>query len=316
MASQTLVQAKLFINNEIVRGVAETLIDINPMYAVLPFDGYEGQAVLVNREVTLGDSQTLAVDTTITAKAAATNTQSSFSATRLIGDVELDELVALQSVGAGVDQMAIEIASKAKSISRLFQTGMATGTGTSPAMNSLHYLLATYGSTQYTTATGGTTSQALSFALMDELMDLVLAKDGTVDWLMCPARTMRSYKVLLRALGGTAMDEVITLPDGRVTIGYEGVPLFKNTFLSVTETADGAALTGGAMTSMYAGCWDDGSRRIGVAAIHPIAAPAGITVKAVGPMESKDSSLFRVVQYANLLTYNIKGLARLTSLSN
>ena len=316
MASQTLVQAKLFINNEIVQGVAETLIDVNPMYAVLPFDGYEGQAVLVNREVTLGNTETLAVDTTISAKTAATNTQSSFTATRLIGDVEMDELVALQSAGAGVDQMAIEIRSKAKSISRLFQTGMATGSGTSPAMNSFHYLLDTYGSTQYTTATGGTTSQALSFALMDEMLDLVLAKDGQVDWIMCPARTMRSYKVLLRALGGTAMDDVITLPDGRTVIGYEGIPIFKNTYLSTTETADGAALVSGTMTSMYAGCWDDGSRRVGVAAIHPVAAPAGITVKMVGAMESKDSSLVRVVQYANLLTYNIKGIARLTSLSN
>ena len=108
MASQTLVQAKLFINNEIVSGVVEDIITINPFYAVLPFEGYEGQAILVNREVVLGNSEVLAVDTTISAKAAATFTQSSFSATRLIGDVEMDDLVAIQSSGGGVDQMAIE----------------------------------------------------------------------------------------------------------------------------------------------------------------------------------------------------------------
>lgn len=313
MASQTLVQAKLFINNEIIQGVVEDIISVNPIYSMLPFMGYEGQAILVNREVTLGTSEVLAVDTTISAKAAATFTQTSYSATRLIGDVELDNLVAIQSVGAGVDQMAIEISSKAKSIARLFQTGMATGTGTSPQMNSLHSLC---DSSQYTTATGGTTSQALSFALLDELLDLVVAKDGEVDWIMMPKRTMRSYKVLLRALGGTSQTEVITLPDGRTTISYESVPIFKNEYLSVAETADGAALTGGAMTSVWAGCFDDGSSRIGLSGIHPIAAPAGIQVKQVGEMETKDSGLFRVVQYANLVNFNRRGLARLTSISN
>jgi hypothetical protein len=313
MASQTLVQAKLFINNEIVSGVVEDIISVNPIYNLIPFQGYSGQAILVNREVVLGDSQVLAVDTTITAKAAATFTQASYSATRLIGDVELDALLALQSSGAGVDQLAIEISSKAKSIARLFQTGLATGTGTSPQMNSLHSLC---DSSQYTTATGGTTSQALSFALLDELLDLVKAKDGQVDWMMMAARTLRSYRVLLRALGGVTADEVITFPDGRQVMGYSGIPIFKNEYLSVAETSDGAALTGGAMASCWAGTFDDGSSRVGIAAIHPEAAPAGITVKVVGDMETKDSALVRVVQYSNMVSFNRRGLARLTSLSN
>lgn len=313
MASQTLVQAKLFINNDIVQGVVEDIISVNPIYNVLPFVGYSGQGVVVNREVTLGTSEVNAVDTTITATAAATFTQATYTATRLVGDVQMDELVQLQSVGAGVDQLAVEISSKAKSIARLFQTGMATGTGTSPQMNSLHSLC---DSTQYTTATGGTTSQALSFALMDELLDLVKAADGEVDWMMAAERTLRSYRVLLRALGGVPASEVITFPDGRKVMGYSGIPIFKNQYLSVAEQADGSALTGGAMTSMYAGVFDDGSEKLGIAGIHPIAAPAGITVKQVGNMETKDSQLFRVVQYANFVNFNRRGLARLTSLSN
>lgn len=313
MASQTLVQAKLFINNEIVQGVAEDIISVNPIYNLMPFTPYQGQAVLINREVTLGTSEVLAVDTTISAKAAATFTQASYTATRLIGDVELDNLVQLQSVGGGVDQLALEVSSKAKSIARLFQTGMATGTGTSPQMNSLHSLC---DSSQYTTATGGTTSQALSFALLDELLDKVLAKDGDVDWMMMPERTLRSYRVLLRALGGVTADEVITFPDGRKVMGYSGIPIFKNTYLSVAETADGAALTGGAMTSVWAGCFDDSSQKVGISAIYPAATMAGIEVKPVGQMETKDSSLVRVVQYANLVSFNRRGLARLTSISN
>lgn len=310
MATQTLAEAKKHITDEIAQGVAEDIISINPFFDVLNFTGYDGQAILVNRENALGDSQVLAVDGTITAKAAATYVQSSYTATKLIGDAEMDGLVAAQSASAGVDQLANEVRSKAKSIGRLFQTGIATGTGTSPQMNSLHSLV---DASQYTTASLG---QALSFALLDELMDLVKSKDGQVDFILMPARTIRSFKVLLRALGGTTADWVVTLPSGRTTLGYEGVPIFKNEYLSVAETANGGALTGGALTSVWAGCFDDGTQKVGVAGIHPSSVPAGLMVESVGAQEAKDTSIVRIKQYANFVNFNRRGLARLPSINN
>jgi len=310
MATQTLAEAKKLINNQIVQGVAEDIISINPIFDILPFTGYEGQGLIVNRENALGDAGLYSVGDTITHKGAATFTQVTFSATKLIGDAELDGLVVAESSSAGVDQTAIEISSKAKSIGRLFQTGMATGTGATPAMNSLHSLV---DSGQYTTASAG---QALSFALLDELMDLIKAKDGQVDWLQAPARTIRSYKVLLRALGGASINEVITLPGGRTVIGYEGVPFFKNEYLSVVETANGAALAGGALTSVYGGVFDDGTNKVGVAGIHPINVPAGIQVEPIGAQEAVDGKIWRVKQYANFASFNRKGVARLTSINN
>ena len=316
MASQTLIEAKKFINNEIVSGIVEDIITINPFNAVLPYDGYEGQAILVNRENILGDSQIhTTIDATITAKAAASFVQASYSANRIVGDVEMDNLLAVQSRGAGVDQMAIEISSKAKSIARTFQGGMV-GEGTA-GINSFH---SEVDASQWTTALGnGNTGagQTLSFALLDELLDLVVAKDGQVDFIQMAPRTMRSYKVLLRTLGGTAMDDVITLPDGRTMIGYESVPIFKNGHIPITEDEDATTtITGGTFTSVWAGCVDDGTRRVGVAAIHPIQAPAGIQVKNIGEMETKDNALFRVVQYVNFVNYNRRGLARLNGISN
>ena len=312
MATQTLAMAKLLINNEIVRGVAEDFISVNPIYDILPFTGYDGQGLIVNRELTLGPTEISAVGATITgtAKAASTFTQKVFKATKLIGDAEMDGLVQAQSQSAGVDQTAVEISLKAKSLGRLFQTGIATGTGTAPQMNSLHSLC---DATQFTTAS---TTQVLSFELLDELLDLVLAKDGEVDWIMMPARTIRSYKVLLRALGGTPADWVVELPGGRKVISYESVPIFRNDYLSIAETANGAALTTGALTSVYAGCFDDGSNKIGIAGVHPSSVPAGIMVEPVGAQESKDVTIWRVKQYANFALFNRKGLARLTSISN
>lgn len=310
MATQTLAEAKKLINNQIIQGVAEDIISINPIFDLIPFTGYEGQGIIVNRENALGNAGMYGVGDTITHKAASTFTQVTFTATKLIGDAELDGLVVAQSASAGVDQTAIEISSKAKTIGRLFQQGMATGDGTGNNMNSLHSMV---DSAQYTTASAG---QALSFALLDELMDLVKSKDGQVDWLMAPARTIRSYKVLLRALGGATISEVITLPGGRKVIGYEGVPFFKNEHLPVVETANGAAITGGALTSVYAGVFDDGTCKVGVSGLHPINVPAGIQVESIGAQEAVDGKIWRVKQYANFASFNRRGVARLPSINN
>jgi hypothetical protein len=312
MSTQTLAEAAKLISDEIVQGVAEDIITTNPMLAVLPFIGYAGQGMIVNRENALGNAGVYAVGATITDKAAATYTTAIFKATKLIGDAEMDGLVQAQSMGAGVDQLALEIGSKAKSIGRLFQTGMATGTGTSPEMNSFHTLV---DAAQYTTASAG---QVLSLALLDELLDLVKAKDGEVDFISMNGRTLRSYKTLIRALGGVNEVMAFTMPNGttRNVSVYEGIPIFQNDYLSVAETANGAALTTGALTSVYAGVFDDGTEKVGVAGIHPVAVPAGIVVENIGNSDSKDEQIVRIKQYANFASFNRRGIARLTSISN
>lgn len=319
MATQTLTEAARLINNEIVRGVAEDFITLNPIFSYIPYMGYDGQAVLVNRELTLGAVDVNSVGGTITGtmKGASTFTKTSFSATRIIGDAEMDNLVQAQSESAGVDQLALEISLKAKSVGRKFQQGIATGTGTSPQINGLASL---YDSTNQKTSACAATSagQALSFVLLDELCDLVLAKDGEVDFLMMPSRTLRSLKVLYRALGGTMPTQVLKMPDGtsRTVYMYEDIPVFKNDYLSVVETYNGGALTGGSLTSVWAGVWDDGSQKVGLAAIHPASRPAGIVVSHVGAQENKDVDIWRIKQYVNLALFNRKGLARLHSINN
>jgi len=312
MTTQTLAEAAKLINDELVSGVAEDIVTTNPVWQVIPWNGFDGQAVIYNRENTLGNSQHLAVDGTITAKTASTNTQVTYLPTTTIGDAELNGLIKSTSSSAGVDQMAVEVSSKAKSVGRLLQTGIATGDGAAPNMNSLHTLC---DPTQYTAASAG---QALSFELLDEVMDLVKAKDGQVDYLMAPGKIIRAYKALVRALGGIAENVVYTLPNGqtRTVTAYEDVPMFQNDYLSTVETANGAALTGGALSSLYAGCWDDGSKKIGASMIYPNGTPMGIDVEAVGAKETKDETIMRVKSYSNFANFNRKGMARLPSLNN
>jgi hypothetical protein len=277
----------------------------------MPFTGYAGQAILVNREATLGDAQNLAIGGSITAKAASTSVQTPFTAITIIGDAEMNGLVQAQSLSGGVDQLMAEVSSKAKSVGRLIQTGMASGTGTSPQMHSYASLC---DASQYTTASAG---QALSFELLDELLDLVKAKDGEVDYLIANGAQLRKYRTLVRALGGVNEVMAFEMPNGRTRNidVYNGIPIFQNDYVTSVETANGGALSGGALTSIYAGCFDDGSMKIGQSFIHPESVAAGIQVDMVGLAESKDESITRVKAYANFVNFNRRGLARLTSLS-
>jgi len=312
MATQTLAQAGLHISDEIVSGVVEDIITTNPIWNVMPWTGYAGQAILVNREDVLGDAQHLAIGGTITAKAPSEAVQTPFTAVTTLGDAEMNGLVQAQSLSGGVDQLMAEITSKAKSVGRLLQAGMATGTGTSPELHSMHTLC---DASQYTTASAG---QALSFELLDELLDLVKAKDGEVDFLQMPGRTLRSYRTLVRALGGVNETMAFDMGNGRSrnVDTYNGIPMFQNDYLSVAETANGAALTGGALASVYAGCFDDGTSKIGVSMIHPEGVPVGVAVENVGVAETKDESITRVKSYSNFVSFNRRGLARLPSISN
>ena len=316
MPTQTLAEAAKLINNEIVEGVAEDIISVNPIFRVLPFLPFSGQSVKVNRENALGDVQNLAIGGTITAKAAATFTPTTFSPVTIIGDAEMNGLVKTTSEGAGVDQLAIEVQSKAKNLARQFQTQMATGTGVDPNMNSVHSLV---DAGQYTSASAG---QALTLALLDELFDLVKAGNGAVDFCMMPARTVRSLLAQLRTAGGATIAEFRstanvaerTIPGAY--LAYRGVPIYQNDFLSVVETANGAALSGGALTSVWAGVFDDGTKRRGVAAIYPQASPSGIQVENIGKKETADEDIVRLKWYTNFVNFNRKGLARLPSINN
>ncbi len=311
MAALTIAEAKKHVQDELVQGVAEDIITVNPIFSVFPYIGYDGHGVIVNREKILGDAGMYDINEAITHRSASEVEQITFAATKIIGDADIDNLLAAQSQSGGIDQAAIEISSKAKSIDRIFQQGIATGTGTGINLNSMHSLC---DSSQH--AGGHATGEALTFALLDELMDMVKAKDGQIDWIQMAPRTFRFYKTLLRSLGGTHGEWVVTLPDGRTTISYEGIPIFKNEHLSVTETAQGAALTTGSLTSIYAGVWDDGSMKVGLAGIHPSSVPAGISVTPIGENIDKDSNTYRVKQYVNTALFNRRGLARLTSITS
>lgn len=310
MSSVTLAESAKLAQNELVAGVIENIITVNRMFDVLPFDSIEGNALAYNRENVLGDVTLAGVGSTYTSlaagKAPATFTQVTANLTTIMGDAEVNGLIQATRSGDGNDQTAVQIASKAKSAGRKYQDQMINGDGTG---NNMSGLLVLCDSTQKVTA--ATNGAALAFDTLDQVMDLVTDKDGTVDYLTMPARTIRSYKALLRALGGAGISEVVELPSGATVPSYSACPIFRNDYIPITQT-QGSSST---CTTILAGTLDDGSRTHGIAGLTAAKA-SGIGVVAVGEKEDADEFIWRVKWYAGLALFSLKGLAAAPGINN
>lgn len=323
MSSVTLLESAKLDLDELVIGVIENVITVNKFYEVLPFDGIEGNALAYNRENVLGAVATVGIGNTdgvigslatsgtnLTARQAAKDpasfTQVSATLTTIMGDAEVNGLI--QATRSNMNnQTAVQIASKAKSAGRKYQDQLINGDGTSftfPGMIALCAAGQTVGST-------GTNGDALSFVTMDNTMDLVTDKDGAVDYITMHARTIRSYKALLRALGGAHISEVVQLPSGAMVPSYSATPIFRNDYIPINQTQ----AAGTALTQFFAGTVDDGSRSHGIAGLTASEA-LGIQVVDVGESESQDMRIWRVKWYCGLALFSEKGLATATAITN
>lgn len=306
MASVTLAESAKLAQDLLVAGVIENVITVNKMFEMLPFDGIDGNALAYNRENVLGDVEVKGVGGTITAKGAATFTQVTSTLTTIIGDAEVNGLISATRSGDGNNQTAVQIASKSKSAGRKYQDMLINGTGAADQFNGLINLCAS-SQKAATGANGG----ALSFPFLDETMDLVTDKDGEVDYWTMHARTIRSYKSLLRGLGGASVNEVITLPSGAEVPAYSGVPIFRNDWIPINQVKG----TGSNQTTIFCGTFDDGSRQHGIAGLTASKA-AGISVVDVGESETKDERIWRVKWYSGLALFSEKGLACADGITN
>lgn len=306
MASVTLVESAKLAQNELIAGIIENVVTVNRLFQVLPFDGIDGNALAYNRENVLGDVQNTGVGSTITAKAAATFTQVASGLTTIIGDAEVNGLIQATRSGDGNDQTAVQIASKAKAAGRRYQDHLINGTGASDQFTGLLLLCATSQKVA-TGANGG----PLSFAFLDELMDLVTDKDGQVDYITMHARTQRSYFALLRALGGAGIGDVVQLPSGEEIPAYRGVPIFRNDYIPINQVKG----AGSNQTTIFAGTFDDGSRQTGIAGLTA-EKMAGISVVDVGEAEGKDERIWRVKWYCGLALFSELGLACADGITN
>jgi len=298
MASVTLAESAKLSQDMLIAGVIANVITVSQVYELIPFDGITGNSLAYNRENVLGDVQFLGVGGTITAKNAATFTKVNSDLTTIIGDAEVNGLI--QATRSNVtNQEAAQVASKAKSAGRQFQDTFINGTGASDTFPGLIQLCPA-GQTLGTAANG----EDLTFERMDELLDQVIAKDGQVDFLMGHSKLIRKYKSLLRALGGAMIDDMYELPSGQRVIAYSGVPFFRNDWVPTNQTRG----SGTNLTTLFAGCWDDGSQKVGITGITAEES-AGLVVEDVGVSQTKDERITRVKWYVGMALFSEKALA-------
>ena len=310
MASVTLAESAKLAQDELVAGVIENIITVNRMFDVVPFDSIEGNALKYNRENALGDVTLAGVGDTFSGigagKSAATFSSVTSSLTTIMGDAEVNGLIQATRSGDGNDQTAVQIASKAKSAGRKWQDQFINGSGAGNEFAGLIQLCAT--AQKVTTGNNG---GPLSFAFLDELMDLVTDKDGMVDYITMHARTLRSYKALLRALGGASINETVELPSGAEVMAYSGTPIFRNDYIPTDQTKG----SGSAQTTIFAGTFDDGSRTHGLAGLTATQM-SGINVVPVGEKEDADEFIWRVKWYCGLALFSEKGLSCADGITN
>ncbi|MHA2067539.1 MAG: major capsid protein [Candidatus Thorarchaeota archaeon] len=317
MPTVTLLESKKLAQDELVAGIIESIVTVNRFFSILPFDGIDGTALKYNREALLGPVATVGVgdqDGSIgaaatagsnlaerqAAKDAATFVEITASLTTIMGDAEVNGMIQATRSSDGNDQTGTQLASKAKSTGRKYQDMLVNGDGTNETFPGLLALCAA----SQTIPAVGANGDPLAFETLDQLMDTVLDKDGQVDYFMLPARTIRSFRTLLRALGGANISEVVTLPDGSTVPSYSGIPMFRNDYLPVDQTTGGSNTT----TTIYAGTLDEGGRSNGIAGLTASNA-SGMRVEDVGTHFDKDERVWRVIWYSGLALFSELGLA-------
>jgi hypothetical protein len=293
-------EAEKLSNNQLVSGVIDEIIQRDDMFSVLPFMGVNGKAYVYNRENTLGGADFLDPNDPIN-ESAATFTEVVAKLRILAGDVDIDKF--LQStMGDSNDQMAIQIAKKAKAVARKFHQTLAQGDSAVDA-KSFDGLpkLVTAGQTVSAGANGG----ALTLSMLDELCDAV---PNGADVLVMRRGTIRAFRGLLRATYGT--DAVMQQLEnfGRPMLTHNGIPVIMNEFLAGDEDKGSATDT----CSVYA------LRLNELDGLHGIYGGdnAGIVVENIGTVQNKDATRIRLKWYAGLALKSTRSIARLQGVTN
>lgn len=297
-------------NNQLIAGVIDEIIDRDDLFSILPFAQVNGKAYVYNRENTLGGANWLDPNDTVQ-ESAATFAEVVATLKILAGDVDIDKF--LQATQSDTNnQMAIQIAKKAKAVAREFHKVLATGNssvngktfdGLSVLADQAQAAAATVGGQQVISA--GTNGNALTLTMLDELCDAV---PNGADVIVMRRGTIRAYRALLRATYGT--DAVMQQLEnfGRPMLTHNGIPIIMNEFLAAGETMGSNANT----TSVYA------LRMNELDGLHGLygGQNAGIVVENIGTVQNKDATRIRLKWYCGLALKSTRSIAALRGVTN
>ena len=294
--------ANLLSLEQLERGVIEEVIYRDEIFSMLPFEAVNGKAYVYNRENTIAGGAFLAVNSDVPEQAS-DFTQVTATLSILAGDVDIDKFL-LTTQSDHNDQVAIQLAQKAKGLGIQFKTALLSG-DTSVDPNSFNGVGKLVASDQ--TISAGTNGAALSLSMLDELKDATYA--GQPDAFLMRRGTYRAYKALLRAAGGTRPD-MIQLENftGTLTPTHDGVPILVSDFIP-HNIAQG---TSSDTCSIY------GVRFNEVDGLHGIVGgnQGGFQVEEIGTVQNRDAYRYRMKWYVSLVLKSTRSLAAMTGVTN
>lgn len=312
MAIITLSEIKKLGYDDLAAGLAESIITVNPLYQLLPFNTTSGNAYAFTREGAAATAKAAGRGaSTANVKGAPTYINIAQGLITILGDAEIAGQDMAQGLGegAGNDPVAMQIAAKAKSVGREFQRLMVVGDSASPAAsndngvtNDAEYdgLIKLIGSdAAFASQKLDKANAVLTLDMLDELVDQVKATKA--QFIMGNAAAVRKIKSLMRSAGGVEYRELA----GEQVASWSGVPIFVNDFIP-TDTVGGTA---GNQTHLFAGCFDDGTRKLGISGVIPTA--GGLEVNDVGWAENSDIFIKRVKMYGTFAVHSTKSVAGL-----
>lgn len=296
-------EAEKLSNNQLVAGVIEEIIVKDELFALLPFVGINGKAYVYDRENAESGADFLDPNEEVN-ETAATFTEVVSKLRILIGDVDVDKFLQ-ETMSDTNDQRAVQIAAKAKAVAKKYKNALVNGNnGTNPKEFDGLKVLTPAGQT--INAGAGADGAALTLSKLDELADLCA---NGADAFVMRSGTIRAYRALLRATGGTdaAMVEIPNF--GVPVLAHNGMPILKNDYLPGNETKGASS---GICCSVYA------VRMNEYDGLHGLwgGSQAGIRVEEIGTVQNKDADRIRVKWYAGLALKSTKSIARLEGVTS
>lgn len=298
--------AEVLSQNDVVQGIIEELITVDQVFELLPFVSVNGKAYVYKRENTSQMATTGSTfydpDDAIT-ESSAQYTEIVTKLRIIAGDVDVDKFL-LETMSDTENQLATQIATKVKTIGRVYQQTLVTGdnSGSPKQFDGIKLLCASGQS--FASATNGA---ALTLGMLDQLVDTVVMGP---DCIMMRQGTRRAFVNLLRTVGSGADAVTMQMPNfSRPVLTHNGIPILCNDWLPSNE-AEGTS--GTVCASVYA------MRMNELDGLHGLSggAAAGIRVEPVGTVQNKDAVRTRVKWYCGLALKSTLSLARLRGITN
>jgi hypothetical protein len=282
------------------RGVIEEIIDREALFALLPFMTVDGKAYLYHRENTISEGDFLDPYDPVP-EGAATFSEVTTRLRILAGDVDMDKFL-LSTQSDQNPQLAIQIAAKAKALTRKLKRTLVNGNN---SVNSKEFDGLKVLTPAEQTLIAGTNGAAVTFSMLDELRDAVLLG---ADCFMMRQGTWRAIKALLRGFNGNTADTIMLPNFGHPVPAIDGMPVIINDFIPANEVTGSSSVT----TSIYALRLNEADGFHGIVGGEA----AGLKVEDIGTIQNKDAVRYRVKWYVGTALKATHSVARLSGITN